>query len=239
MGRVVCLTEAESWRAECAVPEVEYDSVAVDDSVLAKDKGKKPFRGPFVPTVEEIHEAFDWIKGTRYHQPLHLGGDLQHILLTPFPSGHVLGGTIFKVRSPSSGTVLYAVGINHTGERHLDGMVTGELVERKTSSDTQVKAALQATQMTFGDQTFLSSRVTAAWLSTPSGKTAKPLFSTSSLQLSIGSTLSSSRATRHRVSLNFSSCSTSTGHSRPARSGTTPSASSAGQARTWRRLHAV
>lgn len=53
-------------------------------------------------------------------------GELSHLLLTPFPSGHVLGGTLFKIRSPTSGTVLYAVGMNHTGERHLDGMVTGQ-----------------------------------------------------------------------------------------------------------------
>jgi cleavage and polyadenylation specificity factor subunit 2 len=84
MGRVVCLAEAESWRAECLVPEVEDDSAAVDDSAVATNKGKNPFRGPFVPTVEEIHEAFDWIKATRYNQPLHLGGmyQLQKCVLT-------------------------------------------------------------------------------------------------------------------------------------------------------------
>nr|XP_019012680.1 cleavage and polyadenylation specificity factor subunit 2 [Kwoniella pini CBS 10737]OCF51461.1 cleavage and polyadenylation specificity factor subunit 2 [Kwoniella pini CBS 10737] len=101
MGRVVCLAEVESWRSE----------------------------RPFVPTIEEVHEAFDWIKAIRYNQPLHLGGDLSHLLLTPFPSGHTLGGTLFKIRSPTSGTILYAVGINHTSERHLDGMV-GEGVLR-------------------------------------------------------------------------------------------------------------
>ena len=90
------------------------------------DKGKQPLRGPFVPTIEQVHEAFDFVKPIRYNQPLHLGGDLNHLLLTPFPSGHTLGGTLFKIRSPTSGTVLYAVGMNHTGERHLDGMVSGE-----------------------------------------------------------------------------------------------------------------
>lgn len=55
----------------------------------------------------------------------HHPGDLSHLLLTPFPSGHTLGGTLFKIRSPTSGTVLYAVGMNHTSERHLDGMVSG------------------------------------------------------------------------------------------------------------------
>lgn len=76
MGRVVCLAEAESWRAECPVPEVEGEELEVDDNgVIVADQQRKPLRGPFVPTVEEIHEAFDWIKATRYNQPLHLGGE--------------------------------------------------------------------------------------------------------------------------------------------------------------------
>lgn len=66
MGRVVCLAEAESWRSECPVES--------EGEVAGDDGSKKPFKGPFVPTVEEIHEAFDWIKAVRYSQPLHLGG---------------------------------------------------------------------------------------------------------------------------------------------------------------------
>ena len=50
-------------------------------------------------------------------------GDFSHLLLTPFASGHTLGGSLFKIRSPTSGTVLYAVGVNHTSERPLDGLV--------------------------------------------------------------------------------------------------------------------
>jgi cleavage and polyadenylation specificity factor subunit 2 len=34
-----------------------------------------------------------------------------------------LGGTIWKIRSPSAGTILYAVNLNHMRERHLDGTV--------------------------------------------------------------------------------------------------------------------
>lgn len=86
MGRVVCLTEAESWRAEHQVFEAkdelekeEHDhDIAMDGDKpesLRRDKGKTPLRGPFVPTAEEIHEAFDWIKSIRYNQPLHLGGE--------------------------------------------------------------------------------------------------------------------------------------------------------------------
>lgn len=36
-----------------------------------------------------------------------------------------MGGSLFKLRSPTSGTILYAVGMNHTAERHIDGMVGG------------------------------------------------------------------------------------------------------------------
>lgn len=48
-------------------------------------------------------------------------GALSSLTLTAFSSGHTLGGTIWKIRSPSSGTILHAVGMNHTKERHLDG----------------------------------------------------------------------------------------------------------------------
>ena len=147
---MVCLTEVQSWRSEHQIEEDDRNQVNGtangDGDVSAESsgmgKGKEPLRGPFVPTVEEVHEAFDWVKAIRYNQPLHLGGesifprlekhvdlvigDLSHLLLTPFPSGHTLGGTLFKLRSPTSGTVLYAVGINHTSERHLDGMVGGQ-----------------------------------------------------------------------------------------------------------------
>jgi cleavage and polyadenylation specificity factor subunit 2 len=85
MGRVVCLTEAEGWRSEVKVGSAEEEGSGEvkqedgDDTmgdVQKVEKGKKPLRGPFVPTVEEVHEAFDWIKPVRYHQPLHLGGEL-------------------------------------------------------------------------------------------------------------------------------------------------------------------
>jgi len=140
MGRVVCLTESESWRSEHPVETVNDDAEEGQPEGTMSKKGKEPLRGPFVPTLEEIHEAFDHIKAIRYNQPLHLGGelpflclvaradeigDLSHVLLTPFPSGHTLGGSLFKLRSPTSGTILYAVGMNHTAERHIDGMVGG------------------------------------------------------------------------------------------------------------------
>lgn len=90
MGRVVCLAEVESWRSEHAVEEETVKEEAPEEggddrdeetsgTVVKVDKGKQPLRGPFVPTVEEVHEAFDWVKAIRYNQPLHLGGELSHL----------------------------------------------------------------------------------------------------------------------------------------------------------------
>lgn len=50
-------------------------------------------------------------------------GKCQGLTIIPFNAGHTLGGTIWKIRSPSSGTILYAINVNHMRERHLDGTV--------------------------------------------------------------------------------------------------------------------
>ncbi|GHJ86659.1 hypothetical protein NliqN6_3061 [Naganishia liquefaciens] len=144
MGRVVCLEEAQDWRAEVKVDDLEssentqhggqaMESIKEDGKTeeaeqeeQKPEKGKTsllPLKGPFICTIDEINEAFNWVKSVRYSQPIVLSGVLSHLLLTPYSSGHTLGGTIFKLRSPTSGTILYAVGMNHTQERHLDGTV--------------------------------------------------------------------------------------------------------------------
>lgn len=50
-------------------------------------------------------------------------GKCQGITIIPFSAGHTIGGTIWKIRSPSVGTIVYAVNMNHMKERHLDGTV--------------------------------------------------------------------------------------------------------------------
>jgi cleavage and polyadenylation specificity factor subunit 2 len=52
-----------------------------------------------------------------------VSGKAQGITVTPFNAGHTLGGTIWKIRSPSAGTIMYAVNLNHMREHHLDGTV--------------------------------------------------------------------------------------------------------------------
>lgn len=109
MGRVVCLEESLQWSSEVP-PPTQGENEA------------------FVCSIDEINDAFNHIKPIRYSQPVHLGlgslgGPLSDLLLTPYASGHSLGGSLFKLRSPTSGTVLYAVGLNHASERHLDATV--------------------------------------------------------------------------------------------------------------------
>lgn len=50
-------------------------------------------------------------------------GKCQGLTIIPHNAGHTLGGTIWKIRSPTAGTLLYAVNMNHMKERHLDGTV--------------------------------------------------------------------------------------------------------------------
>ncbi|KAL0949343.1 hypothetical protein HGRIS_009413 [Hohenbuehelia grisea] len=80
-------------------------------------------KGKYIPTLHEVHDAFDSVNTLRYSQPTHLQGKCQGLTITPFNAGHTLGGTIWKIRSPSAGTILYAVNMNHVKERHLDGTV--------------------------------------------------------------------------------------------------------------------
>jgi cleavage and polyadenylation specificity factor subunit 2 len=115
----------------------EQDSMEVQEpsKVLGHKSGK------FIATSREVQDAFDSVNTLRYSQPAHLQGashscsscystkillfigKCQGLTITPFNAGHTIGGTIWKIRSPSSGTILYAVNINHMKERHLDGTV--------------------------------------------------------------------------------------------------------------------
>ncbi|CED83949.1 mRNA cleavage and polyadenylation factor II complex, subunit CFT2 (CPSF subunit) [Phaffia rhodozyma] len=142
MGRVTCTSEVEGWRAEMdgskwdvrdkpaeeSAKEDETEMTGVEytngqtGNVDGKIDGTKlTKRVKWVATTEEVLDAFESITRVKYESPTRLMGTLSSLTLTAFSSGHSLGGTIWKIRSPSSGTILYAVGMNHLRERHLDG----------------------------------------------------------------------------------------------------------------------
>ncbi|UZJ57241.1 hypothetical protein CBS101457_006561 [Exobasidium rhododendri] len=74
-----------------------------------------------IANAEEVDAAFDQINTLRYLQPTQLEGKCAGLTLTAYSAGHTLGGAIWKLRSPSSGTLLIALDWNHNRERHIDG----------------------------------------------------------------------------------------------------------------------
>ncbi|KAJ2931622.1 hypothetical protein H1R20_g5346, partial [Candolleomyces eurysporus] len=131
MGKIAVMEDVDGIRGEIDVGEEtdeqqETEDVEMDEQ--SKEEGQKPVtstgaQGRCIPTVIEVQDAFEAMNTLRYSQPIHLQGKCQGLTITAFSAGHTLGGTIWKIRSPSSGTILYAVNVNHMKERHLDGTV--------------------------------------------------------------------------------------------------------------------
>ncbi|KAL1735967.1 beta-lactamase-like protein [Schizophyllum commune] len=133
MARIAAAEDVEGLRDE---EDVDTEGLLVpeptqptEEQAEGQEEGEKQepkmrkLRGKYVATLQEVQDAFDSVNVLRYSQPCHLQGKCQGITITPFNAGHTLGGTIWKIRSPSSGTILYAVNMNHMRERHLDGTV--------------------------------------------------------------------------------------------------------------------
>ncbi|TFY62810.1 hypothetical protein EVG20_g6565 [Dentipellis fragilis] len=167
MGRIAVSEEIESIRDEEDVggppPDTDGEGDEGGDNAMdVREDGQpegeqrtsaspesKQNKGKYVATPQEVHDAFDTINTLRYSQPTHLQGRCQGLTITPFNAGHTLGGTIWKIRSPSAGTILYAVDMNHMRERHLDGTVlmrqaAGGVFEPLARPDLLITDALRA-----------------------------------------------------------------------------------------------
>ncbi|CAE6522625.1 unnamed protein product [Rhizoctonia solani] len=123
MGRIAVLDNIENIRAEEPVEDPANSDATLDAALPTFGLTPDPSKQRKITSVKETNDAFDSLHGLRYSQPAHLQGKCQGITITPFSAGHTIGGTIWKIRSPSVGTVVYAVNLNHTKERHLDGTV--------------------------------------------------------------------------------------------------------------------
>ena len=93
MGRLQMLEVVRSWQAEA-------------------DVGTSAPVQRFLPTEAQVDEAFDAIRSLRYMQPTPLDGKCAGLVLTAYNAGHSLGGTVWKLRSPSVGTVVMALDWN-------------------------------------------------------------------------------------------------------------------------------
>lgn len=89
-----------------------------------------------IATADQVDAAFEHISTLRYLQPTQLDGKCSGLTLTAYSAGHTLGGAVWKLRSPSSGTLLIALDWNHTRERHIDGtaLITASLSSAVTPS---------------------------------------------------------------------------------------------------------
>ncbi|KIM46373.1 hypothetical protein M413DRAFT_17042 [Hebeloma cylindrosporum] len=130
MGRIAVTEDVEGHRDEeefGEAPTEPQPNDTVDGEQPREPSGSPPpvrdIHGKCIATVIEVQDAFDSLNTLRYSQPTHLQGKCQGLTITPFNAGHTLGGAIWKIRSPSSGTIVYAVNMNHMRERHLDGTV--------------------------------------------------------------------------------------------------------------------
>ncbi|KAJ1026757.1 hypothetical protein NDA16_002054 [Ustilago loliicola] len=108
MGKLTVLEAIQTWRSE-----VDIDKEASSSSTTRR----------CLPTANQVEDAFEEIKTVRYMQPTHLEGKCASLTLTAYNAGHSLGGAIWKIRSPTSGTVVVALDWNHNRERHLDGTI--------------------------------------------------------------------------------------------------------------------
>ncbi|KAF9453040.1 hypothetical protein P691DRAFT_802418 [Macrolepiota fuliginosa MF-IS2] len=131
MGKIAAVEDVEEIRDEQDIGDEPVQG-AEHEEVPLQENGEAPREpspepraktGRFIATLVEVQDAFEYLNTLRYSQPTHLQGKCQGITITPFNAGHTLGGTIWKIRSPTSGTIIYAVHMNHMKERHLDGTV--------------------------------------------------------------------------------------------------------------------
>ncbi|KAL4076148.1 beta-lactamase-like protein [Scleroderma citrinum] len=127
MARIVTLEDIEGIRDEQDIDDPAHEETPPtspeDHDQSGVEGPSTSFSGKYIATVQEVHDAYDVVNTLRYSQPTHLQGKCQGITIIPFSAGHTLGGTIWKIRSPSVGTIVYAVNMNHMKERHLDGTV--------------------------------------------------------------------------------------------------------------------
>ena len=102
------------------LPVQTMGRLVMQEAVRAWGAEVEPGAARLLPTETEVDDAFDAIRTLRFLQPTPLDGKSAGLVLTAYNAGHSLGGTVWKLRSPSVGTVVMALDWNHSRERHLD-----------------------------------------------------------------------------------------------------------------------
>ncbi|XP_011409895.2 PREDICTED: cleavage and polyadenylation specificity factor subunit 2-like [Amphimedon queenslandica] len=74
-------------------------------------------------SLDDVDQSFDLVVQVKYSQTVQLKGKGHGLTITPYPAGHMVGGTIWKIVKDGEEEIVYAVDYNHKKERHLDGAV--------------------------------------------------------------------------------------------------------------------
>ncbi|CDI98145.1 cleavage and polyadenylation [Echinococcus multilocularis] len=71
-------------------------------------------------SLDDVDDAFELFVQVKYSQTINLQGKGRGLSVTPLPSGHMLGGTIWKAVKDET-DIIYAIDFNNEKSRHLNG----------------------------------------------------------------------------------------------------------------------
>jgi len=95
------------------IPVYKMGLMFMYDAYLSR-ANSEPFE---VFNLDDVDTAFDKFTQLKYSQHVSLPGG---IAVTPFPAGHMIGGTVWKIQKETE-EIVYAVDFNHKKEKHLNG----------------------------------------------------------------------------------------------------------------------
>eukprot|EP01102_Stenamoeba_stenopodia_P012340 TRINITY_DN3882_c0_g1_i1.p1 TRINITY_DN3882_c0_g1~~TRINITY_DN3882_c0_g1_i1.p1 ORF type:complete len:787 (-),score=164.62 TRINITY_DN3882_c0_g1_i1:39-2354(-) len=107
--------------------------------------------------LDDVDEAFRKFIQLKYSQHERLQGKGEGIEITPYPAGHMLGGTIWKITKETD-DILYAVDFNHKKERHLNPTMLSTISFRPSLLITDCKAFDYSSSSSFASSASSSSK---------------------------------------------------------------------------------
>ncbi|CAG0914549.1 unnamed protein product [Notodromas monacha] len=85
-------------------------------------------------SLDDVDAAFDKFVQLKYNQTVQLKGKGTGLTATPFPAGHMLGGTVWRITLDDEEDIVYAVDYNHKKERHLNGCSILDVTHKRRPS---------------------------------------------------------------------------------------------------------
>lgn len=109
-------------------------------------------------SLDDIDAAFQNVVRLKYSQNHLLNDKGEGIVIAPHVSGHLLGGTVWKITKDGE-DVVYAVDFNHRKERHLNGTALGSFVRPAVLITDAYNALNNQVYKRQQDQDFIDSMV--------------------------------------------------------------------------------